>query len=87
MRILILISGFKGLSINWPLKETVEQTARHSCKFLYVQPKAIPEWANTVSVPRCNEPLYNEVLGLANGFLYPVIVKCMANNLDIMKPP
>ena len=33
-----------------------------------------------------NEPLYNEVLGLTNGFLYAVIVKCMRKNFYETKP-
>ena len=33
--------------------------------------------------PRYNEPLNNEVLGITNNFLYPVMVKCMKKNLDI----
>ena len=37
--------------------------------------------------PRYNEPLYNEVLDIANDFLYPsIIVKYMEKNLDITKP-
>ena len=32
-------------------------------------------------------PRYNEVLGLANDFLYPVIGKYMEKNLDITKAP
>ena len=32
------------------------------------------------------EPLYNEVFGLTNDFLYAVIVKYMTKNLDITKP-
>ena len=32
-------------------------------------------------------PRYNEVLGLANDFLYPVIVKYMEKNLDTTKAP
>ena len=37
--------------------------------------------------PRYNEPLYNEVLGITNNFLFiPAIVKYMKKNLDITKP-
>ena len=36
--------------------------------------------------PRFNEPLYNEVLGLTNDFLIPIIVRYMKKNLDITKP-
>ena len=50
-------------------------------KFLYAQPKA-DTWMGKYSGPR-----YNEVLGLANDFLYPVIGKYMEKNLDITKAP
>ena len=35
--------------------------------------------------PQCNEPLYNEVLGITNDFLYPgsEVVKKVKKNLDI----
>ena len=40
---------------------------------------------NTVEL-RYNEPLYNEVLGVTNDFLYPVIVKYKKKNLDFGSP-
>ena len=40
---------------------------------------------NTVGL-RYNEPLYNEVLGVTNDFLYPVIVKYMKKKLDFGSP-
>ena len=40
---------------------------------------------NTVEI-RYNEPLYNEVLGVTNDFLYPVIVKYKKKNLDFGSP-
>ena len=36
--------------------------------------------------PRYNEPVYNEVFGITNDFLSPVIVKYMEKYLDITKP-
>ena len=35
---------------------------------------------------RYNEPLYNEVLGVTNDFLYPVIVIYMKKKLDFGSP-
>ena len=66
-----------------PLVTRIARTGlgRRLCKFLYAQPKA-DTWMGKYSGPR-----YNEILGLANDFLYPVIVKYMEKNLDITKAP
>ena len=48
-----------------------------------------PYLLNQDTIPysgKYNEPLYNEVLGLTNDFLYAVIVKYMKKNLNITKP-
>ena len=36
--------------------------------------------------PPYNEPLYNEVLGITNDFLYPTNSKYVEKHLDITKP-
>ena len=56
--------------LNWKLASVIDAKFDDAIKVFTLAFENKPSVVSTVE-PRYNQPLYNEVLGITNGFLYP----------------